>query len=59
MTDIISFLSQLSLMKQLRQSITEGRFPQFVKDFMSQQYPQGDYEQWTVDALSSVNIHLS
>ncbi len=49
---------QLSLMRDLRRSIMEGRFPTFVREFMSQLYPDGVYEQWVLNALDSVNIHL-
>ena len=45
-------------MRELRLSIVERRFPQFVQEFMQQQYPAGNYESWAVDALASVNIHL-
>jgi queuine tRNA-ribosyltransferase len=50
---------QLSLMRNLRQSILEGRFPLFVREFMSRMYPNGDYPPWAVDALSSVGIGLT
>lgn len=46
-------------MKQLRNSILIGKFPEFVKKFMEQQFPDGCYEQWAVDALKSVNIDLT
>lgn len=45
-------------MKQVRESILEQRFPQFAMDFMKLQFPTGDYPQWTVNALASVNIQL-
>lgn len=45
-------------MKNIRQSILENRFADFVRDFMSRQYPSGDYDKWVVDALASVNISL-
>ncbi len=45
-------------MRDLRLSIMEGRFPTFVREFMIQLYPDGAYEQWVVNALDSVNIHL-
>ena len=46
-------------MKRLRESILEGNFPLFVKDFMERLQPNKCYEQWAVDALKSVNIDLS
>jgi len=45
-------------MQNLRQSILEKRFPEFVQQFMELQYPAGNYDSWAVDALASVNIHL-
>lgn len=45
-------------MRDVRGSIAEGRFVEFVQEFMLQQYPSGDYDQWIVDALESVNIAL-
>jgi hypothetical protein len=49
---------QLSLMKSIRQSIVDGRFPQFVNEFMSARFPPGKIPSWVVDALASVNIRL-
>lgn len=46
-------------MRSIRQSILEKRFVEFVEEFMSRQYPAGDYDQWVVDALASVNISLT
>ncbi len=46
-------------MKSIRTSILEGEFPAFVKHFMERLYPDKQYEQWTVDALNSVGIHLT
>jgi queuine tRNA-ribosyltransferase catalytic subunit len=48
----------LTLMKTMRQSIIEDRFPEFVRDFMKNLYPDGDYPSWTIEALQSVNIIL-
>ncbi|XP_043208471.1 queuine tRNA-ribosyltransferase catalytic subunit 1-like, partial [Amphibalanus amphitrite] len=49
---------QLRLMESLRRSILQDRFPQFVRAFMEQAYPDGDYPHWALEALASVNIHL-
>ncbi|XP_037083311.1 queuine tRNA-ribosyltransferase catalytic subunit 1-like isoform X3 [Pollicipes pollicipes] len=49
---------QLRLMKALRESIKEDRFPQFVHDFMKETYKDGLYPEWAVEALASVNIQL-
>lgn len=48
----------MSLMRNLRASIVKGAFPEFVRQFMARVYPQGDYEEWAVNALASVNIDL-
>ncbi|XP_056433161.1 queuine tRNA-ribosyltransferase catalytic subunit 1 [Gadus chalcogrammus] len=50
---------QLTLMLSARQSIIDGRFPDFVKNFMRKMFPSSDqYPSWAVDALASVNITL-
>jgi len=49
---------QLQLMKKVRSSIKERKFPEFVKIFMKTMYPEGDYPSWCVDALATVNIVL-
>lgn len=45
-------------MRNIRQSILENRFADFVVEFMSRRYPAGDYDEWVVEALASVNITL-
>lgn len=45
-------------MRSIRKSILEDRFPQFVKDFMTEMFPDANYPEWAVDALASVKIHL-
>ncbi|KAJ3655153.1 hypothetical protein Zmor_014291 [Zophobas morio] len=49
---------QMNLMKDIRQSITKGKFPDFVRDFMLQVYPTKNYPSWIIDSLSAVNIKL-
>lgn len=49
---------QLSLMRGIRQSILERRFPEFVQEFMERLHPEGNYEPWAVNALASVGIQL-
>jgi queuine tRNA-ribosyltransferase len=49
----------LSLLRDIRDNISKGSFPQFVRSFMSKMFPNGDYEDWIVDALASVNIFLN
>jgi hypothetical protein len=40
------------------QAMLDGRLPQFVNEFMAQQYPDRVYPQWTVDALHEAGIEL-
>eukprot|EP01027_Heterolobosea_sp_BB2_P015219 GEZU01021798.1.p1 GENE.GEZU01021798.1~~GEZU01021798.1.p1 ORF type:complete len:449 (+),score=91.02 GEZU01021798.1:436-1782(+) len=51
---------QMNLMRRIRRSILEGRFPQFVRTFMREQY--GDdaakYPEWAKDALRQAGIDL-
>nr|KAI8748267.1 queuine tRNA-ribosyltransferase-like [Biomphalaria glabrata] len=49
---------QLNLMSSMRQSIFEDKFPEFVQQFFTDMFPDGDYPDWTLQALASVNIHL-
>uniref|UniRef100_K7F9R3 Queuine tRNA-ribosyltransferase catalytic subunit 1 n=1 Tax=Pelodiscus sinensis TaxID=13735 RepID=K7F9R3_PELSI len=50
---------QLSLMRSIRESIVEQRFPQFVQDFMTTMYGSRErYPPWAVEALASVHITL-
>ncbi|XP_060946786.1 queuine tRNA-ribosyltransferase catalytic subunit 1 [Limanda limanda] len=50
---------QLDLMRSVRQSIVEGRFPDFIRTFMKRLFPSPDlYPGWAVDALASVNVPL-
>ncbi|KAM9843715.1 queuine tRNA-ribosyltransferase catalytic subunit 1 [Aulostomus maculatus] len=50
---------QLTLMRSVRQSIIDGRFPEFIRMFMKRMFPSRDqYPSWAVDALASVNITL-
>uniref|UniRef100_A0A673FUV6 Queuine tRNA-ribosyltransferase-like n=2 Tax=Sinocyclocheilus rhinocerous TaxID=307959 RepID=A0A673FUV6_9TELE len=51
---------QLTLMRSARQSIIEQRFPEFVKAFMKRMFASREqYPSWAVEALRSVNIHVS
>ncbi|XP_046376211.2 queuine tRNA-ribosyltransferase catalytic subunit 1-like [Haliotis rufescens] len=50
---------QLMLMKGIRESIIEDKFPEFIKEFFRQYFPKGDYPAWTVEALAKVNVSLS
>uniref|UniRef100_A0A672ICF9 Queuine tRNA-ribosyltransferase catalytic subunit 1 n=1 Tax=Salarias fasciatus TaxID=181472 RepID=A0A672ICF9_SALFA len=50
---------QLTLMRSVRQSIVDGRFPDFIRTFMKRLFPSRDqYPSWAVDALASVNVTL-
>ncbi|XP_014679225.1 PREDICTED: queuine tRNA-ribosyltransferase-like isoform X2 [Priapulus caudatus] len=50
---------QMDLMQGIREAISKNRYPAFVKDFMRLQFPAGNYPEWAVDALASVDINLS
>ena len=45
-------------MANLRESIAQGRFEEFVQKFMLTMFPNKDYPKWTVDAFNAVNINL-
>jgi tRNA-guanine family transglycosylase len=49
---------QMRLMQQIRTSIIEGRFPEFVRNFMLKRFGQGKTPTWIVNALRSVHIEL-
>ncbi|CAG7733632.1 unnamed protein product [Allacma fusca] len=50
---------QMRLMKAIRESIKEGKFPEFVQKFMAGIYPDKNYPQWSKEALQTVGINLS
>ena len=56
-TEVVLLL-QLRLMRGIRESIEQQRFPEFVCNFMHRMYPSKEYPQWIVDALAAVNILL-
>jgi queuine tRNA-ribosyltransferase len=45
-------------MTNVRNSIIEGRFPDFVRGFVSDLHPTGDCPQWAQNAFESVGIKL-
>ena len=49
---------QMRLMREIRESIVEKRFPKYVQEYMLKVYPEKDYPTWVVDALKTVNIEL-
>lgn len=48
----------MRLMRNIRTSIKEGRFPEFVKDFLQTLYPERNYPDWACEALAAVNIDV-
>ncbi|CAH1388461.1 unnamed protein product [Nezara viridula] len=49
---------QLKLMKDIRESIKEERFPEFVQLFMKKMFEDREVPKWIKDALAAVNIKL-
>lgn len=45
-------------MKDIRESIKEQRFPDFVKQFMKKMFEERETPKWIVEALEAVNIKL-
>lgn len=43
----------MMLTKNIREAISEGRYPAFISDFMHAYFPLYDYPQWAVDALTA------
>ena len=50
---------QMKLMRDIRQSITEDMFPDFIQKFFLKRYPDRDFPEWTVEALNHVGVHLN
>ncbi|KAK9762759.1 Queuine tRNA-ribosyltransferase catalytic subunit 1 [Basidiobolus ranarum] len=51
---------QMQLMKKLRQSIVDDRFPDFLREFMYTRYKKSKkYPAWIINALKSVNVELT
>ncbi|KAH0786384.1 queuine tRNA-ribosyltransferase catalytic subunit 1-like [Histomonas meleagridis] len=49
---------QNRLTSYFRQGIKEGKLDEYERNFFRARYPNGDYPQWIVDALSSEGIDL-
>ncbi len=49
---------QMRLMTSIRESIRNGKFPEFVKTFLKLQFGSSEVPQWAIDALNSVNIRI-
>lgn len=48
----------MQLMRDIRESIKQDKFPDFVQGFMKTMFPDNSYPDWAVNALASVNIIL-
>jgi queuine tRNA-ribosyltransferase len=48
---------QLQLMRDIRDAISNDKFPEFVKNFMNELYPD-EKPKWIVESLASVNIEV-
>jgi hypothetical protein len=51
-------ISLSRLMREIRQSIIDGRLDEYVKEFFRKQFPKGDYPEWARDALAVAGIDL-
>jgi len=49
----------MNLGKNLRQSIIDGRFEEFVNDFLRRQFPTGEVPLWVREALEVADIDIS
>ncbi|CAK1603315.1 unnamed protein product [Parnassius mnemosyne] len=49
---------QMHLMRTMRENIINGTFVQFVKNFMSEVFPNYNYPTWIINSLKSVGINL-
>lgn len=49
---------QMRLMKNMRDSIIEGTFSEFVRNFMLKQFPSREYPNWVVESLKEAGIKL-
>ncbi|XP_015433721.1 PREDICTED: probable queuine tRNA-ribosyltransferase [Dufourea novaeangliae] len=49
---------QMKLMQDIRRSIEEQKFPEFIQQFMLDLYPNKEYPSWIINALKAVNIKL-
>ncbi|KAK3610154.1 hypothetical protein CHS0354_039935 [Potamilus streckersoni] len=50
---------QLNLMTSMQKSIVDNRFPEFIQNFFEEMCPEGDFPEWAVEALKSVNVRLT
>ncbi|XP_012230723.2 queuine tRNA-ribosyltransferase catalytic subunit [Linepithema humile] len=49
---------QMKLMRDIRESIKEQRFPRFIQNYMLTVYPNKEYPAWIINALEAVNVTL-
>ncbi|XP_024521803.1 queuine tRNA-ribosyltransferase catalytic subunit 1 [Selaginella moellendorffii] len=49
----------MRLSNDLHTSILEGRFPEFVQDFLQKQYPKGDVPEWVCNAMDVAGVDIS
>eukprot|EP00795_Rhopilema_esculentum_P010547 gene10547-19277_t len=49
---------QMALMRAIRESIKQDKFPDFIQRFFRTMYPLGNYPQWCTDALETVGVFL-
>lgn len=49
---------QMRLMRNTRNAIIEGTFPDFVRKFMIKQFPSRDYPNWVIESLKEAGIDL-
>ena len=49
----------MQLMRDIRESIKQDKFPEFVWGFMKRMFPDNIYPDWAKNALASVNILLA
>lgn len=49
----------MQLMRDIRKSIKQDKFPEFVHKFMKRMFPDEIYPVWVREALASVSIFLN
>lgn len=49
---------QMKLMRNIRESIKEQRFPEFIQQYMLNLYPDKKYPEWIINVLKAVNVNL-
>ncbi|KAF3637520.1 Queuine tRNA-ribosyltransferase [Capsicum annuum] len=49
----------MKLSRDLHSSIVEGRFPEFVCQFLQKMFPQGDVPEWVCNAMEVAGIDIS